>query len=131
MALYPSTTLYPSATLFPEDPPREALAIVFADDDAADTAGTAAYVDGNTFVNNGRRAVLLRNASGSPVTVRFELPVEIDGVPVSDRTVVVPGESEVMTGMWPPKIYNRPDGTVAIDYTSVTGLSVTVIEPRA
>lgn len=100
-------------------PTRAGLAVTLA----------AANVDGNAFSNNGRRHVRIKNGSGSPVTATFLFGKTIDGVATGEgRDVTVAAGAEVTTAVWPPDDYNQPTGKVHIDYSSVTTVTVAVVE---
>lgn len=90
---------------------------------------TAANSSGNSFSNDGRSFVHLKN-TGAAATVTFQIPVSVDGQGVAGRTVVVAATTgDKMIGPFPAAQYNQlatDPGSVYLDYSAVAGLSVGV-----
>lgn len=89
---------------------------------------TNAFVDGHMFVNNGRRALRIKNTDSSSKTVTVQFGTTVDGQTVPGKTITVPANTgDVVTDFWPYS-YNQSDGRVYFDYSATTGVSVAVIE---
>jgi hypothetical protein len=85
----------------------------------------AAAGGGDQFANNGRTFTQIKNTSGGNITVTFVTQTTIDGLSVTDLTVVVPLTSgDKMTGPFPPDIYNDANGFLQMTYSGVTNLTV-------
>lgn len=87
----------------------------------------AANVAGNSVRYAEHRAVWVKNASGSPVTVTLPTPGTSDGLAITDRTVSVPAT----TGERLIKLHRnevQADDTVNIDYSAVTSVTVAVVD---
>lgn len=89
----------------------------------------AANADGNKFNNTDRTLFHVKNASGGDITLTFQTPGTVDGLAISERTVVCSaGEERFWRGQ--PSIYNQPStdaGMVYVDYSGVTSLTVAVL----
>ncbi len=95
----------------------------------AAVSGTAVNaVDGNAFINNGRRMVRLQNTDSSARTVTVQIPGTVEGQAIPDRTYNVPATTGDVLIPPLPGIYNQADGKVYLDFDAATGLKVTVLE---
>jgi len=97
------------------------MSVTFAAVDAA---------NGNSFSNNGRRILRIKNASGSVVTATVKFGKTIDGVDTdAGKEITIPATTgDITTAVWPPDEYNQPDGTVHIDWSSGTTVTIAVVE---
>lgn len=88
----------------------------------------AANVDGHSVPNNGHRALRIKN-SGSETTLTVKVGKTIDGQTAAGKTVTIPATTgDVITGFWPVGDYNQPDGSIHIDYTVTTGVTIAVLD---
>jgi len=93
---------------------------------AALTLATAAS-DGDTFVNDGRTVLQIRNAHGSASRT-----VTVDSVALSNfgtdvnMAYVVPANSTVIVGPFPPTRFNNGQGRVAVSYSD-SAADVTIV----
>ncbi len=89
----------------------------------------AAAVGGDTFVNDGRSMLYVKNGDVSPMTVTITTPAELrGGIGVEDPPTTVPATSEEIIGPFDPTIFNAPDGSgVAVGYSTDTSVTVAVI----
>jgi len=87
----------------------------------------AANVDGNKIANDGRILLHVKNGGASPITVTVQTPGTVDGLSVSDMTIVVTNAEERFIGPFPPGIYNQSDGSVYVDYSAVTSVTVAAL----
>jgi|SRR5215467_10132438 len=86
--------------------------------------------NGSAFVNNGKRFLHVKNASGSPINVTITNPALVDGQAAPNRVVSVPATTgDKMIGPF-PSVYNQQDGTnqVYVDYSAVTSVTAALIE---
>lgn len=111
----------PYTQITPQVPTRAGLSVTFAAVDAA---------NGNSFSNNGRRILRFKNGSGSAVTATVKFGKTIDGVDVdAGKEITIPATTgDVTTSVWTPDDYNQPDGTVHIDFSAGTSVTMAVIE---
>lgn len=95
----------------------------------ATSLAAADAANGMYFPNNGSCYLHVKNAGGGACTVTISNAPNIgpDGLAVTARTVVVPattGDSKI--GPFPPNVYNQADGSVYVDFSTATGVTVGV-----
>lgn len=103
---------------------------------AATSAGVpvtfeAANVDGNSFVPRRGRALHVRNNSAGAITVTVPTPGTADGLAIGDRTITVAAGAHATFGPGSAAVaglYAQADGTVHVDYSAVTTVTVAVID---
>ena len=88
----------------------------------------AAHVDGNKFTNDGRMFLHVKNGAGAPITVTIQTPGTVGDLAIADQAVTVTNGEERMIGPFPPNIYNQADRMVYVDYSSVTTITVAVLQ---
>lgn len=82
---------------------------------------------GDTFANDGRTMVHIKNGGGAPITLTAVTPLVVDGLAVADLTVTVTNGQERMVGPFPVGTFNDPaTGQVALTYSGVTSVTVGV-----
>ena len=83
---------------------------------------------GDTFVNDGKTILYIKNDSGGDITVTVaaQNQVTIDGNPLTleDVPVIVSAGQEKFMGPFPTQFFNNSAGSVEITYSGVTSLSV-------
>ena len=85
--------------------------------------------NGISFSNNGRRYLRIKNAGGTACVVTVNVGATVDGNVVAGKTFTVPiTTGDVIAGPWPPGDYNAGDGTVTVDFSFVTSVTVAVLE---
>ncbi len=89
----------------------------------------AAAGGGDTFVNDGRIMLYVKNGDASPITVTITTPTTLrGGIAVEDPPTTVPATSEEIIGPFDPTLFNATGGTgVAVAYSAVTSVTVAVI----
>lgn len=86
---------------------------------------TAANVDGHSIVYKDTLFLYVNNASASPVTVTIQTPKTISGLGVDDQPVVVAAGAEALIRIGGySDLYRRSDGTVYVDFSAVTSVTV-------
>lgn len=90
---------------------------------------SAANVDGHTFYNTEKTLLIVKNGAGSPITVTFVTPGTADGNAIADPARTVPANGERHFGRIPDGTYNDSSDTVTITFSSVTSVTVALIEP--
>lgn len=91
----------------------------------------AANVAGNSFAPARGRALHVKNGSGSSITVTVPTPGTADGLAITDRTFTVAAGAH---GVFAPGsagvagLYAQTDGSVNVDYSAVTTVTVAVID---
>ncbi len=111
------------AVVTPQDVGRTGLAPVYSTPTTTDT-----------FANNGRCFVHVKNASGSPINVTVTPTRSVDGLTPAGRVVAVPATTgDRMIGPFLPEDFNNPDtGTMDVTYSSTTSVTAAIIRlPRA
>lgn len=91
----------------------------------------AAEADGHSFLNDGdkRTFIAVDNSAGAvSTTLTIETYGTIDGLAISDRTVVVGAGDMVLVRPGPTSIFNRPDSTVWFGLSPVTDVTVAVVK---
>jgi hypothetical protein len=99
------------------------------------TAGTvptygAAQAPGsgsNMFANDGRTFIHIKNGGASPITATFVTPGNVAGLAIADQVVTVTNGTEKMVGPFEPGLFNQSDGTVHVDWSDVTSVTVGVM----
>lgn len=87
-------------------------------------AYAAANVDGHSIPGDGRTIVHVKTVgTGCTVTLPFPSSLEIDGQAPANKTIVIGTNSERLIGPF-PEVYKQSDGTVNIDFSAVTAVTV-------
>ena len=85
----------------------------------------AANVDGHSMANDGKKDFfVVKNGSGVSINATVPTTVVVDGLSVTDRVVAVPAGQERWIGGLTPQYYNNADGTVNIDLSAVTSVTI-------
>jgi hypothetical protein len=88
-----------------------------------------ANVDGNSFRPANGRVLHVRNGSGAAITATLPTPGTVDGLAIADRAITVAAGAHTAISVGPlPGIYGQPDGTVHLDWSSVTTVTVAVLD---
>lgn len=89
-----------------------------------------ANVAGNSFAPARGRALHVRNGSGSSITVTVPTPgTTADGLAIADRTVTVAaGAHAVFAPGSSAGVYGQVDGSVNVDYSAVTTVTVALVD---
>lgn len=94
------------------------------------SALTPAYVTpdaaGSSFANSGQEMLHVKTG-GTGATVTIPIPSTVDGQAVASKSYVLGTNTERMIGPFPPGTYNQADGSVYVDYSSITTVTVAVI----
>jgi hypothetical protein len=99
------------------------------------SGAVSAAAAGNSFVNDGNVILYLASTSASVVTVTISAPGLIDtygNLTITSLTITIPAGNvtaqRIITPPFPRSIYNQSDGTVHIDYSSVTSVTLAAIQ---
>lgn len=94
------------------------------------TAESAA-AGGDKFANTGKELLLIEhtNGGGSNVTLTVVTQNTVDGLAVSDKTIVIAPGTRQLLGPFPKQIYNDGDGNVNLSYSAHGDIDVTVLSP--
>lgn len=87
---------------------------------------TAANVDGHSVTWARDLALVVRNSDASGKTVTLDVPNTLNGLTIPDRTVAVASNGTAVIPLGASE-YRQVDGTVFIDYSAVTSVTVGVI----
>lgn len=92
------------------------------------TAATATV--GNKWVNTGREMIIIRNASGSPITATVVSPITRDGLAVQDRIYTVAAGATDIYGPFPKATYSDVDDSnkAKVVCSSVTSVTIAAIK---
>ena len=109
-----------AVALTPQSSARGGTELNFSTPDAA---------DGVEFNNKSKKGILLvKNDSGSSVTVTIDITKTLDGMTLSDRTVTV-GAGEVSAIGPFNEIYNQSDDYVRVKFSAVASVGVALLTP--
>ena len=108
---------------------RTALATQLIAISGLETAYTAANADGHSVANNGEMFLHVKNAAVADITVTLVSVADPWGR-TGDREVTVTAEEERMIGPIPPLLFNQADGTVSVNFSAVTTVTVAAIRLR-
>ncbi len=95
-----------------------------------DLVGAAADAAGETWANLGNDYAVVKNGSGSPITVTLNIrATAIDGAlgAVTDPTVTIAAGVTKIIGPFPPGLYNDASGLAQITYSLETSVTVTIL----
>lgn len=87
-----------------------------------------AAVDGHKFMWSDKRQIRLKNTDSTPKTVTLILPGTVDGQQIEDRPYTVPASIGDVLIPALPAVYRQSDGTVWLDVSATTGLSIAILE---
>lgn len=105
-----------------------ALTVQTCSRDGIDVSGvTPTATTGDTMGNNGQEFFLVRNGSGSPITVTFDIVATLDAQTVTDRAVTVNAGVMKLIGPFPPAIYNDANSAVKAVCSSVTSVTIAAV----
>lgn len=83
--------------------------------------------------NDGETIVIVKNASGAPITVTPKAYLTVNGQALTNKTVSVPATTgERIIGPFPVAVYNRAVGDtdpndVYLDFSAVTSVTITCL----
>lgn len=107
--------------------PRTSLAIQAPSSGGLTPNYSAANVDGHSIVNNGQVMMIVKNASAAAINVTAQTPGIVDGLALPDKVVSVAAGGE-RHFRWDPGPYNQADGTVYVDFSAVTSVTVAAFQ---
>jgi hypothetical protein len=86
----------------------------------------------DTFPNNGKRILHVKNASGSSINVTVDDPGSVSPANATafnpDDTVAVPAGAERYIGPFPVERFNDANGNVNVAYSATTSVTAEVID---
>lgn len=83
----------------------------------------SANVDGHSIPADGVAFVHVKTV-GTAITVTVPVPKTVDGQAVASKTYSVGTNSERMIGPFKADPYGQADGTVSIDFSAVTAVTI-------
>jgi hypothetical protein len=83
---------------------------------------------GDTMVNDGKTVLIVKNASGSAITVTVTAKAACPLGSLHNISVSVANGAEQIIGPFLPAIYNNTSGAVEITYSSVTSVTVAALK---
>lgn len=86
----------------------------------------AAAGGGDTFPNDGRTYLHIKNGGGSSITLTVTTQLTVDGKALADDSITVTNGQERIVGPFPPGIYNDASNQVSLGYSGVTSVTVGV-----
>lgn len=90
------------------------------------TAAQAAGSGSNSFLNDGRTFIHIKNGGASPITATFQTPGSVNGLAISDLVITIANAAEKVVGPFEPGIFNQSDGKVYVDWSGVTTVTAGV-----
>ena len=106
-----------------------ALTVQTASRDGIDVSGvTPTASTGDTFANTGSEFLLVRNGSGAPITVTFDITATLDAQTVTDRAVTVGAGVKKLIGPFPTGWYNDGNASVKATCSAVTTVTVAAVK---
>lgn len=105
---------------------RTALAVQQARRSGLTPAYTAANVDGHSIPNDGQTVLHVKTV-GTAANVSLKIPGTVDGQSVTDKVIALGTNTERIIGPFPPGTYNQPDGSVNVDFSAVTAVTVAAL----
>lgn len=83
----------------------------------------SANVDGHSIPADGEAFIHVKTG-GTGATVTVPIPRSIDGQAVASKSYVIGTSAERMIGPFPKDTYDQGDGSVHIDFSSVTTVTI-------
>lgn len=97
-----------------------------------DVAGVTPAGGGDQWANTGLEMFLVKNGSGSPITVTFDIIPTIDGAAVTDPAPSVAAGATRIFGPFPPAYYTDPaTGLAKATCSATTTITVIAFKPGA
>jgi len=90
---------------------------------------TAANALGHSVANNGETFLHVKNGDASDITVTL-VSIPDPWGRTGDKVITVSAASEKMIGPIPPLLFNQADGTVNVDFSAVTSVTLTAVKLR-
>ncbi len=90
--------------------------------------------NGNSFRNDGRKLLVVKNGGGSSINVTVDAYptgstlAPPDGLAVTDRVVAVAAGATKVIGPFAPGLYNDAAGNTTVAFSSGTSVTATVLE---
>ena len=88
----------------------------------------AAAGGGDTFVNDGRTYLHVKNGGGSPITVTINSQENCNYGSDHNIAVIVANGSEKIIGFFSKKRFNNTGGAVEVTYSGVTTVTVAAVK---
>ena len=88
-------------------------------------------VGSNTYIirNNGKVLLHFKKSAAVNCNLIITTPNTVDGLAVTDRTVVIPATTgDKFIGPFPPSIYNDANGDMEISLSDVDGLTGAILQ---
>lgn len=89
-----------------------------------DGNAAAAAVGGDTFRNDGKTFLYIRNDSVSSITVTLSATPTPAGLTITPPTISVANNSTVFAGPFDPAYMNDANGNISITYSAVTSVTI-------
>ncbi len=89
------------------------------------TAGDA--TNGHSFRNDGSVVLHVKNGGTAAVTVTIPTPAKVAGMDVADASFSVAAGGDVFAGPFSPSVFNQADGTVWVDLSAASGVTLAAI----
>lgn len=90
-----------------------------------DAAAVSASAGGDTFRNNGKTFLYIRNAGGSTITVTLSATPTPAGLTITPPTISVAGSGvTILAGPFDPAYMNDADGNISITYSAVSSVTI-------
>ena len=90
-------------------------------------SASSANADGHSLVNTDRNAALfiyVNNGGGGSIDVTVQTPGTVRGNAIADVVVAVGAGAAKLIGPFPASIYNQSEGTVYVDFSGVSSVTV-------
>jgi hypothetical protein len=79
---------------------------------------------GNSIPNNDGQILLIVKTVGTGCVVTVDTPGTVDGNAIANKTYTLGTNAERHIGPFPPNVYNQADGSVYLDFDSVTSVTL-------
>lgn len=83
----------------------------------------AAVAASDSFANDGRTYLHVKNGSAGSLTVTITLAQTVDGQTPAAKTFTVAAGVERVIGPFPPTVYNDANGRVVVAYSATTTIT--------
>lgn len=84
----------------------------------------------NSFANNGRVMLYVKNNDSNSTTVKFKFTGTVDGQSVTNKSFTLSANTDGIYGPFERQYYNNSNGDVEVEFTNTTSVTAAAIQPN-
>jgi hypothetical protein len=82
----------------------------------------------DTFLNDGRTMLVVKNGSGSPLVVTVTVQAKHRGLTITNPTATVAAGATAFLGPYAPDLFNASTGSVTVAYDATTTITAAAVQ---